>query len=298
MIQFKTQKFVFFATIAVILLKNRFRKQRNSAIIVKIYVPLRRKIKKMKRVQNLETERLLSKLDAKVCKAIYDYGLIVDGDKILIGVSGGKDSLALVELLARRSRIFAPRYTLLAAHIRMKNITYKSDSNALRKHCLNNGVEYIERETGFDSSTDKRKTPCFLCSWYRRKALFDIAKEYDCNKIALGHHQDDILETLLMNMTFQGSFATMPPRLDMDKFTMCIIRPLCLIAESDLKLLSQFAQYPQQEKSCPHEKESHRTIIHNILQQIEDINPQMRGHLWNSMSHIQEEYLPRLIKQE
>ncbi len=156
-------------------------------------------------------EYLLNHLDRKVKKAIEDYGLIDEGDRILIGLSGGKDSLALVELLGRRSRIFAPKFSLAAAHIRMANIEYKSDSSTLRVHCERFGMEYIERETSFDPSSDRRKTPCFLCSWYRRKALFEIAKEGNFNKIALGHHQDDLFETLLMNMTFQGSFATMPP---------------------------------------------------------------------------------------
>ena len=160
-----------------------------------------------------ERNQLLQRLDRLVKKAIEDYGLIDEGDHLLIGLSGGKDSLALVELLGRRSRIFAPRFTLTAAHIRMSNIGYHSDTAALREHCARFGIEYVERETAFDPSSDRRKTPCFLCSWYRRKALFDIARERGCSKIALGHHQDDLFETLLMNMAFQGSFATMPPRL-------------------------------------------------------------------------------------
>ena len=241
-------------------------------------------------------EYLLNHLDRKVKKAIKDYGLIDEGDRILIGLSGGKDSLALVELLGRRSRIFAPKFSLAAAHIRMANIEYKSDSSTLRVHCERFGMEYIERETSFDPSSDHRKTPCFLCSWYRRKALFEIAKEGNFNKIALGHHQDDLFETLLMNMTFQGSFATMPPRLSMEKFDMTIIRPLCLIAENELSELARMENYPRQEKNCPYEKDSHRTEIRKILQQLQSLSPQLRGHLWNSMTHIQADYLPRLCK--
>ncbi|MBQ8423593.1 MAG: tRNA 2-thiocytidine biosynthesis protein TtcA [Coprobacter sp.] len=252
----------------------------------------------MNREHSTATEQLLLKLDIKVRKAINDYALIDDGDRILIGLSGGKDSLALVELLARRARIFAPRFSLVAAHIRMANIDYKSDSSALQEHCRRNGVEYVERTTEFDLSTDRRKTPCFLCSWYRRKALFTIAREMGCDKIALGHHQDDILETLLMNMSFQGSFGTMPPRLDMRKFAMSIIRPLCLVPESELVALAQVADYPQQEKICPYEKVSHRPAIRDIMRQLEAVSPQLRGHLWNSMTHIQEEYLPQIKKKE
>ena len=243
-----------------------------------------------------EKESLLQRLDRKVSRAIGEYGLIDEGDRLLIGLSGGKDSLALVELLGRRARIFAPKFSIVAAHIRMENIAYKSDTAALREHCARFGVEYVERTTAFDPAGDRRKAPCFLCSWYRRKALFDIAKEQGCRKIALGHHQDDILETLLMNMTFQGSFGTMPPRLDMDKFDMSIVRPLCLIAESDLTELARLAGYPRQEKTCPYEKVSHRPDIRAVLRQLETLSPHLRSHLWNSMMHVQEEYLPRLRK--
>ena len=85
----------------------------------------------------------------------------------------------------------------------------------LRSFAENLGVPFVRYETSFDPSTDTRKSPCFLCSWNRRKALFTVAKEQGFNKIALGHHMDDILETLLMNMAFQGAFSTMPPRLVM-----------------------------------------------------------------------------------
>ena len=148
-------------------------------------------------------------------KGIVDYGLIEDGDHLLVGLSGGKDSLALTELLARRARIYRPRFTLTAVHVAMRNIPYSIDADYLRSFCEERGVPFVLREAEFDASTDTRKSPCFLCSWNRRKELFTAAHELGCNKIALGHHMDDILVTLLMNQTFQGAFSTMPPRLVM-----------------------------------------------------------------------------------
>lgn len=239
-----------------------------------------------------ENDLLLYRLNKKIKKAIESYRLIEDGDRILIGLSGGKDSLALVELLGRQMKIFSPRFTAIAAHIRMKNIAYKSDTSYLKEHCERSGIPFIEHLTEFNSESDNRKTPCFLCSWYRRKALFDIAKEQQCNKIALGHHQDDIIQTLLMNMIFQGSFGTMPPRLSMHKFKMTIIRPLCLVEEKDLFRLSQLSGYVKQEKVCPYEHSSNRPQIKEILKNLEKISPQFRSHIWNSMTHIQPEYLP------
>ena len=129
----------------------------------------------------------------------------------------------------------------------------------------------------------------------RRKALFEIAKQQQCNKIALGHHQDDLLETLLMNMIHQGAIGTMPPRLKMDKFAMEIIRPLCLVSEQELKQIAAWRGYQKQIKNCPYESGSSRSDIKEVLARLEEINPEARYSLWKSMSNIQAEYLPHKI---
>ena len=213
-----------------------------------------------------EEDRLMRRINQRFMKGVMNYRLIEEGDRILVGLSGGKDSLALLELLARRSRIYKPKFSVVAAHVVMKNIAYESDQTYLREYAESLGVPYVCYETEFDPSTDTRKSPCFLCSWNRRKALFTVAKEQGCNKIALGHHMDDILETLLMNMTFQGAFSTMPPRLVMRKFDMTIIRP--------------------------YEKDSHRSDMKEVLARLEAMNPEARYSLWGSMSNIQSDMLP------
>lgn len=241
-------------------------------------------------------EALLRHVEEKVKKAIYKYGLITDGDRILVGLSGGKDSLALVDLLGRRSRIYRPKFEVVVSHITMSNIPYRSDLAYLQSRAEAYGLPFIVRETSFDPSTDPRKSPCFLCSWMRRKALFEIAKEEGCNKIALGHHQDDILETLLMNLIHQGAFGTMPPRLKMDKFDMEIIRPLCLVEEKELIRLAELMAYPGQLKNCPYETASSRSKMKELLVRMEEINPEARYSLWGSMTNIQTEYLPKKMK--
>lgn len=240
-------------------------------------------------------ELLFRKVEEKVKKAIFEYGLIKDGDRVLIGLSGGKDSLALVDLLGRRSKIFQPRFEVVVTHIVMSNIPYRSDLEYLRGCAELHGLPFIVHETSFDASTDKRKSPCFLCSWTRRKALFEIAKQQQCNKIALGHHQDDLLETLLMNMIHQGAIGTMPPRLKMNKFAMEIIRPLCLVSEQELKQIAAWRGYQKQIKNCPYESGSCRSDIKEVLARLEEINPEARYSLWKSMSNIQAEYLPHKI---
>lgn len=241
--------------------------------------------------QFTEEEKTIRRIDKRFGKGIVHYQLIAEGDKILIGLSGGKDSLALVELLGKRAQIFKPRFSVVAVHVVMANIPYQSDVDYLRAHTQAYGIPLIVRQTSFDATTDSRKSPCFLCSWNRRKVLFDIAKEQGCNKIALGHHMDDILETLLMNITYQGSFSTMPPQLKMNKFEMTIIRPMCLVHEADLIELAQLRGYQKQVKNCPYESQSSRTTMKGILKQLEALNPEARYSLWGSMTNIQKELL-------
>ena len=239
-----------------------------------------------------EEELLFRKVEEKVKKAIFEYGLIVDGDRILIGLSGGKDSLALVDLLGRRSKIFRPRFEVVVTHIVMSNIPYRSDIDYLKSRADEHGLSFFVHETSFDASTDTRKSPCFLCSWNRRKALFTVAKEQGCNKIALGHHMDDILETLLMNITFQGAFSTMPPKLVMRKFEMTIIRPMCLVHEADLIEMARIRGFRKQIKDCPYESLSNRSNMKEVLYSLEKMNPEARYSLWKCMTNIQEELLP------
>ena len=206
--------------------------------------------------------------------------------------------MALLELMARRSRIYKPKFSVVAVHVVMTNIAYESDTDYLREFAESRGIQFVRYETSFDPSTDNRKSPCFLCSWNRRKALFTVAKKYQCNKIALGHHMDDILETLLMNMTFQGAISTMPPKLVMRKFDMTIIRPMCLIHEADLIELAKMHDYRKQIKNCPYETDSHRSDMKDVLHRLEEMNPEARYSLWSSMNNIQDDLIPHEIEEE
>jgi len=243
-----------------------------------------------------EDKKHLQGIQQKFKKAINDYRLIDNDDHILIGLSGGKDSLALVELLGERMKIFVPRFKVTAVHISVENISYESDLDYLRSHCEQFGIPFVHHTTIFDDSTDTRKSMCFLCSWHRRKALFDVAKELRCNKIALGHHLDDITETLLLNLFYQGSFGTMPPKLKMNKFEMTIIRPLSLILEKEMKEMERIREYQKQIKNCPHEKDSSRRDAKNLITELEKWNPDVRQSIWAAMENIKTDYLPKKIK--
>ncbi|WP_036877067.1 tRNA 2-thiocytidine biosynthesis TtcA family protein [Xylanibacter oryzae] len=228
-------------------------------------------------------QKLEQKIISRFRKALSEYRLIDDGDHILIGLSGGKDSLCLLELLARRMKIQKPTFKVEAVHIRMKNIKYETDTEYLKSFASQYDVPLHIITTEFDASTDNRKSPCFLCSWNRRKNIFNLAQELGCNKIAFGHHFDDIIHTTLMNEIFQGHFSTMPVKLKFKKMPLTLIRPLCLEIESDIKQYAINQGYQKQIKLCPYETDSHRSEIKQLFDQIEKMNPEARYSIWNSL---------------
>ena len=236
--------------------------------------------------QDKESHRLWHRLNERFVKAMATYHLIADDDHILVGLSGGKDSLLLLELLAKRSRIHHPRFEVEALHVRMANIHYETDTSYLQQFCDNLGIKLHVLTTSVEVTDGSRKgkTPCFLCSWNRRKQMFNLAQELGCNKIALGHHQDDLLHTTLMNLTFQGRFDTMPALLKMRKMPLSIIRPLCMIEEKDIKQYAELQGYQKQQKLCPYETFSHRADIKHIYDAIEQMNPEARYSMWNALN--------------
>ena len=243
--------------------------------------------------EEIELIRLRSRLTKRFHKACADYGLITDGDHILIGLSGGKDSLALVEFLGKRAQIHVPRFEVTAVHVRVKERDYHSDLSYLEDFCSRVRVPLIVKDTEIGEAKGKDKDPCFLCSWYRRKVLFDVAQELGCNKIALGHHKDDLVETLLMNLVFQGSIGTIPPLLQMEKMPIQMIRPLCLIEEKDIAEYAERSGYEKQVKLCPLEKVSSRADMKELIKQLEKLNPNVRDSIFGAMENIKAEYLPK-----
>ncbi len=236
-------------------------------------------------------------------KALGQYQLIDEDDRILVGLSGGKDSLMLLEFMARRSKVHVPHFSVTALHVRMENIRYESDTNYLKRFCDNLNVPLYIVTTSFETDISKwskgqqssqlskttqeivhkPKPACFLCSWQRRKQLFNLAQELGCTKIALGHHQDDIIHTALMNLTFQGQFSTMPAKLKMRKMPLTIIRPLCLCREDDIRQYATAQHYEKQRKQCPYEHDTNRTTARELFTLMEKLNPEARYTIWRAL---------------
>ena len=232
------------------------------------------------------TDLLFKKINERFVKAFAAYRLLEDDDHVLVGLSGGKDSLLLTELLACRARIRHPRFQVEAIHVRMENIHYETDTSYLQHFCESLAVPLHIVNTGFQAEADTSqatKPPCFLCSWTRRKQLFNLAQQLGCNKIALGHHQDDLLHTALMNLFYQGRFGTMPARLCLKKMPLQIIRPLCLIPESLIVQYAEQHHYEKQLKLCPFEHDTHRATARRMFEEAEKQNPEVRFSLWKAL---------------
>ena len=230
-----------------------------------------------------EAYRTEQRVKRRFAEAVRQFGLIEPGDRLLVGLSGGKDSLALLELLADYRRRCPFEFEVKALHVRMQGIDYLTDTSYLEDMASQCGVTLLVRTASFEADRNSRRTPCFLCSWNRRKQLFETAQAEGCNKIALGHHQDDILHTALMNLSFNGTFSTMPALLRMRKFPISIIRPLCLEHETDIAFLAKQHNYVKQVKSCPHEKESRRTEAATQFEQLCRFAPEFRQNLWHAL---------------
>lgn len=237
-------------------------------------------------------EKYLEKVRRKAGKAINQYHLINENDRILVGVSGGKDSLSLLEILALRRRFLPINYHLEAVHINITDVPYSINRTYLSALCesLSVPLHYIDSEAGIAQANGK--SPCFLCSWNRRKALFELAQKLACNKLATGHHMDDALETMLMNMTYHGEFSSMPPSVSFFEGKVTLIRPLILNTDHELQRYATIQQFPEETKNCPWEDKSKREHMRELVGQLCATHKLARTNLFKSMSNINTDYLP------
>lgn len=214
------------------------------------------------------------------------FGLLEDGDKVLLALSGGKDSLLMAYFMAEQSRIYRPRIEVAAAHVVMDNVPYAVDSTRLQHFCDVHQLPLHLIHTRFEDSTDRRKTKCFLCSWYRRKALFAFAVAHGFNKVAFGHHQDDMITTWLMNITYTGSVDLMRPKMIMRHYPLQVIRPLCLVHEGWIEEVTHDIAVTMQHVPCPYETTSHRADVNALFHQMLALNPEARQSIWRAMMRL------------
>lgn len=239
-----------------------------------------------------KTEKIfIDKVDKKIGKTINDNNLILEGDKILIAVSGGKDSLVLLDSLWRRLKFIPIKYEIIAVHISLVGLSYQIDKNVIKEFCDNRGIEFKIIEEKVDISLSN-KSPCFICSSTRRKLLFEFAVANNCNKLAFGHHMDDAVETLLMNMMYHSNISSIPYSIDMFDGKFQIIRPLLKIRNNETLQYSEIFNYPKMKSLCSFEDKTKRKLASDLINTMENNYKNSISSIFASMKNIDNEYLP------
>ncbi|MCU0665572.1 MAG: tRNA 2-thiocytidine(32) synthetase TtcA [Candidatus Omnitrophica bacterium] len=225
----------------------------------------------------------------RIGKAITDYDMLQEGDKVAVAVSGGKDSLTLLRVLNDR-RTFVPiKYSLVAIHIDMGYP--KSSAKQLEKHFQKMGVEYHIEKTDELRKMKKKDITCFWCAWNRRKALFKCSDRLGCNKVALGHHFDDIIQTTLLNLFFQGEISAMNPKQELFHGKIQIIRPLAYVEERLIERFVKSEKLKTYDCTCPNYHISNRTRISRIIQELEKVCPDVKKNIFRSIKRVKKDYL-------
>ena len=233
--------------------------------------------------------KLEKRLRKNIGEAIYDYGMIARGDKIMVCVSGGKDSYSLLDLLIKIRKKAPVNFDLIAFHLNQKQPNYPEQK--IENYLKTRDIDYhiVEQDTYsvVKSKVSTGKTMCSLCSRLRRGVIYKFGKILGATKIALGHHRDDIVETLFLNMFFGSKIKAMPPTLKSDDKKSIIIRPLSYCSERDLAAYSKVMKFPIIPCSlCGSQNNLQRQIIKNMLSKWERDYPGRIQNIFNSITSV------------
>ncbi len=240
-------------------------------------------------------EKLFKKIKNAVGRAIADFSLIEEGDRIAVAVSGGKDSYVLLHLLEALRRRAPIRYEILAINIDSGYPGYRVD--LIEEHLVRHGFSYhMEKTNHFDIIREKRRpgsSYCSICARLKRGALYSLARRFKCNKLALGHHLDDFVETLLLNQFFVGSLKAMAAGMLADDGQTTVIRPLVYVEERDVAAFSTMSGYPVICCRCPVSGVSdlQRRRMKELLADMEKENPHVKRSLLRALSNVQPRHL-------
>ncbi len=241
------------------------------------------------RKNRLELNKLQKRLRRNVGKAIADYKMIEAGDKIMVCLSGGKDSYAMLDVLLNLQRTAPIDFELVAVNLDQKQPGFPG--HVLPQYLTELGVPFhvLEKDT-YSIVTElvpEHKTYCGLCSRLRRGSLYGFAEQIGATKIALGHHRDDIVETLFLNMFYGGKLKAMPPKLLSDNQRNIIIRPLAYCREDDLASLAEFKQFPIIPCNlCGSQENLQRKVVKDMLQTWEQSHPGRTETIFTAIKNI------------
>ena len=223
---------------------------------------------------------MLQTITGQMRKAIEDYSMIDEGDKIAIGLSGGKDSLTLLHALYNLKRYYPKKFEIMAITIHPGSDTF--DTSKLEEMCKEMGIEYIVYNSNITDvvfDIRKEKNPCSLCANMRRGMLNSIAIENGCTKIALGHHSDDVIETFLMSIFLNGKIHTFSPVTYLSRSNIKVIRPLIYVSEKDTRALAKQNNFPVVGKCCPRDGFTKREYMKDLIKDLKKDIPKIKANL-------------------
>jgi tRNA 2-thiocytidine biosynthesis protein TtcA len=238
---------------------------------------------------------LESRVAKQVTRAITDYGMIADGDRVMVGLSGGKDSWALIQILDVLQKRAPIDFSVVAVTVDSGYKDYKH--GLITEACKARGWELrIEHTTigeQMDDILDAGDTPCSLCARLRRGVLYRVADEVGATKIALGHHLDDFVETLLLNVFFAGALMAMPARLVSDSGKHVVIRPLVYVTEADARAYTQESALPVIGCCCPAcgDLSLQRQRIKRLIMELEREHPQVKASMLKALTNVKPRHL-------
>ena len=225
-------------------------------------------------------------------KAIHTKDMIRDGDHVMVTVSGGKDSLALLWLLKERIKRVPIDYRITAVHVDPGFGANSADK--MTSFFVAHGFEFrvIESDIGPKAhGPQNRENPCFLCSRLRRKLLFQTAEEVGCNRVAFGHHKDDLIETFFLNVFYGASISTMVPVQGLFGGKLTVIRPFYLVDEDLIRRYAQLMDWPEISLDCPTAGSSKREEIKNMLKLFYRSNRKIKGNIFHALQNVNAKYL-------
>lgn len=228
----------------------------------------------------------MKKIVSLTRRAIEDYDMIKEGDRIAVGVSGGKDSLVLLNALAELSRYYPKKFEVVALTL---DLGYKADYSEVQRMCDKIGVEYKVKYTNFKEiifDIRQESNPCSLCAKMRRGALNDMALENGCHKVALGHHNDDVLETFFLSLMYEGRVNCFSPVTYLDRTQIYQIRPMIYVRERDIRGAVRNNDIPVVYNPCPADGVTKREDMKQLIARLEkETQPGLRKRLFHAVQY-------------
>ena len=226
----------------------------------------------------------LQKLYSYSRQCIQQFDLIQEGDRITLGISGGKDSLALLYAMAGLKKFYPKKFEIIAVTADLGFGSF--DMSAVENLCRELEVEYHLLKTDIATILKekvKKGTYCAMCAKLRKGAINNFAKEHGCNKVAYAHHQDDIVETMMLSLIYEGQFYTFGPKTYYKEADITVIRPLINIPESDMKGFRNKYSLPCDKNPCPHDGTTRRQYVKDLVAKINKDNPGVKKKMYNAI---------------